>query len=98
MIVRILGEGQFLLDDDDIDALNQLDDLVEAAAAKGDADALSAALTKLLGAVREHGTPVDDDLLVDSDVILPDADASVEEVREWIGQDPSFDGVLPAGN
>ena len=96
MIVRILGEGQFLLEDADLDRLNELDDAVEVAAHAGDTDALAAALTTLLGSVREQGTPLDDDLLVDSDLVLPDADATPGQILDWIGEDDSFDGLIPA--
>ena len=95
MIVRILGEGQYRLDDAELDLLNALDDDVEAAARAGDADWLKRALERLLAEVRTQGTVLDDDLLIDSDLILPDADASVEQVREWIGEDSSFNGLMP---
>lgn len=95
MIVRILGEGQYRLDDAELDLLNALDDDVEAAARAGDADWLKRALERLLAEVRTQGTVLDDDLLLDSDLILPDADASVEQVREWIGEDSSFNGLMP---
>jgi hypothetical protein len=95
MIVRILGEGQYRLDDAELDLLNALDDDVEAAAQAGDADWLKRALERLLDEVRTQGTLLDDDLLLDSDVILPDAEASVEQVQEWIGEDSSFEGLMP---
>ena len=95
MIVRILGEGQFLLEDAELDVLNKLDDAVEAAAEAGDADALKAALEALLDEVRSQGTEVDADLLVESDLILPDAEATIDQVREWMGQDDSYEGLVP---
>ena len=95
MIVRILGEGQYRLDDAELDLLNALDDDVEAAARAGDADWLQRALERLLDEVRTQGTLLDDDLLLDSDVILPDAEASVEQVQDWIGEDSSFEGLMP---
>ncbi|MDO5533605.1 MAG: hypothetical protein Q4F65_03000 [Propionibacteriaceae bacterium] len=95
MIVRILGEGQYRLDDAELDLLNALDDDVEAAVTAGDAAWLKRALERLLGEVRTQGVLLDDDLLVDSDLILPDAEATVEQVREWIGEDDSFDGLMP---
>lgn len=95
MIVRILGEGQYRLDDAELDLLNALDDDVEAAARAGDADWLQRALERLLDEVRTQGTLLDDDLLLDSDVILPDAEASVEQVQAWIGEDSSFEGLMP---
>ena len=95
MIVRILGEGQYRLSDAELDILNALDDAVEAAARAGDADELQRALTRLLDEVRTQGEELDADLLIDSDLILPDADSTVDEVRAWIGEDSSYPGLLP---
>ena len=96
MIVRILAEVQFLREDANLDLLNELDDVVESAARAGDADALAAALEALLTSVREQGSLLDDDLLVDSDVILPDAEATPAQILEWMGENDSFSGLIPA--
>ncbi len=95
MIVRILGEGQFLVEDADLDNLKQFDDALEAAVTAGDDDALHSCLTTMLDHVREAGTPVDADLLIDSDVILPDAGVSLDQLREWLDSDDSFGGLVP---
>lgn len=95
MIVRILGEGQYRLEDAELDLLNALDDDVDAAARAGDAPRLKVALERLLAEVREQGVLIDDDLLVSSDLVLPDADASVAQVREWVASDDSFAGLMP---
>lgn len=95
MIVRILGEGQFLLSDDDLEALNVLDDAVDTAARSGDEEQVRQALASLLATVRERGEAVDVDLLIDSDIILPDADATPDQVMEWIRRDDSYDGIVP---
>jgi hypothetical protein len=57
MIVRILGEGQYELSDDDVSALNDLDARVESAVEAGDEDDFRAALTALLDDVRAATTP-----------------------------------------
>lgn len=95
MIVRILGEGQYRLDDAELEILNALDDDVEAAVKAGDAAWLGRALQRLLAEVREQGAGLDDDLLIDSDVILPSADTPLEQIREWIGDDQGVGGLLP---
>lgn len=95
MIVRILGEGQYRLSDSELDILNALDDAVEAAASAGDAGGLKSALLRLLAEVRTQGEELDADLLIDSDLILPDADSTVDEVRGWMGEDASYLGLLP---
>ncbi len=93
MIVRILSEGQWVLDDDALPELNDLDSAVEAAVQSGDQSGLTRSLTVLLARVRELGRPVPDEMLVDSDLILPDDDASLAEVRDLLGE--STDGLVP---
>lgn len=95
MIVRILGEGQYRLDDAELEILNALDDDVEAAVKAGDPAWLERALRRLLAEVQEQGTALDDDLLIDSDVILPAADTELDQIREWIGDDQGAGGLLP---
>jgi hypothetical protein len=91
MIVRILGEGQWNVSDEQLAALNQLDSAVESAVDAGDRESFSLSLGALLAAVRSAGTPLADESLEDSDLILPPADATLEEVRELL----SDDGLIP---
>jgi hypothetical protein len=91
MIVRILGEGQLELPDDRLDTLNRLDAEVEAAVEAGDQRAFRAALAALLDGVRQAGSPLAADSLEDSDLILPPADASIDEVRDLLDDD----GLIP---
>ena len=93
MIVRILSEGQWELGDDAVRNLNPLDDQVEAAVAAGDQGRLGEALHSLLEQVRSTGTAVADDALVDSDLILPDADATLDEVQRLLSE--SSEGLVP---
>lgn len=95
MIVRILGEGQYRLEDAELVILNALDDDVEAAVKAGDEEWLARALARLVAEVREHGVLLDDDLLIDSDVILPAVDTPLAQVRQWIADDPNTRGLLP---
>ncbi len=91
MIVRILGEGQLQVADDQIEALNALDSVVESAVGSGDTEAFTAALAALLDGVRRVGQPLPDESLDDSDLILPPSDATIEEVRELLEDD----GLIP---
>ncbi|HET7351927.1 MAG TPA: hypothetical protein VFJ28_13390 [Marmoricola sp.] len=91
MIVRILGEGQLEVPDDQLEHLNQLDGEVESAVESGDTDTFTKALGELLDGVRRVGTPLPDDSLEDSDLILPPGDATLEEVRELL----TGEGLIP---
>ena len=91
MIVRILGEGQYDVSDEALARLNELDAAVEAAIESGDVDAFGAALAALLDGVRTVGVPHDAESLDESDLILPPADATIDDVRELL----SDDGLIP---
>jgi hypothetical protein len=93
MIIRILGEGQFRVDPAAIADLNSLDDKIEKAVTTGDQEALTAALTRLHAEIIEAGTAVADDELEDSDLILPEPDATLDEVRQLLEE--SSEGLIP---
>ena len=91
MIVRILTEGQWDVDEEHLTELNRLDSEVEAAVENDDAVSFVNGLAALLQAVRTHGSRLADDALEDSDLILPPADATLEEVRELLNEE----GLIP---
>ena len=91
MIVRISGEGQFELEDDESTRLNELENAVVAAVEASDEDAYEQAFTALLDFVRTTGVAVPEDELEGSDVILPPADTSLKEAAA----DFSGEGLIP---
>ncbi|MGW3207792.1 PspA-associated protein PspAA [Streptomyces sp. NPDC001135] len=91
MIVRIMGEGQVQLDDSHFVELNKLDDELLAEIEGGDEAAFRRTFAALLDTVRRLGTPLPDDALEPSELILPSADATLEEVRELL----SDEGLIP---
>jgi hypothetical protein len=95
MIVRLLGEGQFRVDDSLLAQLNELDDKVGLAVAAGDERALWESLQALANAVREHGAKLGDDDLSPSDAVIPPEDLSLDEARELL-QDEGFIPDVPA--
>ncbi|MCX5270942.1 PspA-associated protein PspAA [Streptomyces virginiae] len=91
MIVRIMGEGQVEVADSHFPELNKLDDELLAEMEGGDEDGFRRTLGALLDAVRRLGTPLPDDALEPSELILPAADAGLDEVREMLRDD----GLIP---
>ena len=91
MIVRISSEGQYNLPGSFIDQLNEIDNaLVEAVAAEDQGD-YETLLKRMLDLVRDNGTPVPVDELVESDLILPEPDLTLLEAEElFVGE-----GLLP---
>ncbi|MDH6129345.1 hypothetical protein [Kitasatospora sp. GP82] len=93
MIMRVMGEGQFRVGDDHLNHLNQLDDELLTALEAGDEEHFRAALGKLLDAVKQYGTPLPDDALEPSDLILPNVEATIAEVTEMLRSEG--DGLIP---
>jgi hypothetical protein len=91
MIVRISGEDQYRLADEDAKTLNELEAAVIAVVDSGSEDGFGDAYGAMLDFVRSHGTPVGDDELEASDHILPPADITfTEAAAEFTGE-----GLIP---
>ncbi|MFJ8627391.1 hypothetical protein ACIRD3_31740 [Kitasatospora sp. NPDC093550] len=93
MIMRVMGEGQFEVGETHLNLLNELDAELVTAVDSGDEELFRQAYGKLLDAVKRFGTPVPLDSLEPSELILPSADATIEEVRELLMADG--EGVIP---
>jgi len=91
VIVRIMGEGQFEIDEEVAKGLNDLDQQAEQALEAGDAERLGELLERMAEAVRTNGTRVPDDDLSPSEAIVPPPDLSLEETRERF----EGDGLIP---
>ncbi|WP_255950953.1 PspA-associated protein PspAA [Streptomyces odontomachi] len=91
MIVRIMGEGQLVLADNQFPELNKLDDDLLAEMERGDSPGFRDTLHALLNRVRELGEPLPDDSLEPSELILPAPDATLEEVKSLLKED----GLIP---
>ncbi len=91
MIVRILGEGQFNLPGAVIDDLNDIDNRMVEAVETENEESFRSLLLEMISLVREKGSPLPLDELVESDFILPEIDLTLEEAEHiFIG-----DGLLP---
>jgi hypothetical protein len=91
VIVRISGEGQFDLPDEDATRLNELDNQAVAAVEQGDEAGFRGLWEQMLELVASDGNELDGDELVESDVILPPRDISFAEAEsEFTGE-----GLIP---
>ena len=91
MIVRLMGEGQFRVDDAHLERLNEFDNAAVAALEAGDEDGFRARLGELHAAVRELGEQLDPAGLSPSDVIVPPADLTPAEARDLF----TGEGLIP---
>jgi hypothetical protein len=91
VIVRISGEGQFRLPDEDAERLNELDNRAVAAVEQGDETGFQELWSQMLELVSSDGNALPADELVESDVILPPRDITFAEAQgEFSG-----DGLIP---
>ena len=95
MIVRIMGLGQWTMEPEQLLGLNDIDEAVEKAVAEGDREQLRKELQRLVDAVRSNGQEVPDDLIVESDLVLPDVDATLDEVKELLESTSEYYGLVP---
>jgi hypothetical protein len=91
VIVRISTEGQYEIQPNDAETLNELDNQAVAACDSDDEAHFHESFARLLQFVREHGRPVPEDELYPSDVILPPPDVSLEEAKKEF----SGEGLIP---
>jgi len=91
MIVRISGEGQFKIPDQDGERLNELDNRAVSAVEQGDEAGFRELFHQMLELISADGNALPDDELVESDVIVPPRDISFEEAKgEFTGE-----GLIP---
>jgi hypothetical protein len=81
VIVRILGEGQYTVPDDHRAALATLDDAIAEAVDQGDEGRFAEALAALTAEVRSSGEALADDAFAPSDLVVPFADATLDETK-----------------
>ena len=91
MIVRLMGEGQYRIDDSLRERLNELDGQAMGALEAEDEKTLDAKLQDMWDLVQAEGDPLPADDLSPSDVLIPPADLTLEETRELF-QD---EGLIP---
>jgi hypothetical protein len=91
MIVRILGEGQLEVPESAVDELNQLDAALESAVERSDEASFRSALTALLARIRQVGSPAEAGDLRPSELIIPQPDATMDEVRRLL----TDEGLIP---
>lgn len=90
MLIRILGEGQYEMPESSLAELNRLDAALERALNTPEPD-VQPALDALLDFVRTTGVRPPDHEARESDVILPFADASEEDIRGML----TDEGLVP---
>ncbi|MCL0099472.1 hypothetical protein M1O55_01205 [Dehalococcoidia bacterium] len=91
MIVRILTEGQYRLPGSFIDQLNEIDNKIVDVVEQEDEAEFQKLLIEMLDLVRNNGSEVGMDELVESDIVLPEPDITLIEAEELF----TGEGIVP---
>jgi hypothetical protein len=91
MIVRLMNQGQYRVDDGLRVRLNELDEQAGAALERGDEAALDEHLEQMWDLVRREGEELPAESLETSDVLIPPSDLTLEETRSLFSED----GLIP---
>ena len=86
MIVRLMGEGQYRVDDSILERLNELDDRATAAMETDDEVELDRRLDEMFELVRREGERLPDDDLSPSDAVIPPSDTTLDEARQLMAE------------
>jgi hypothetical protein len=92
-IVRIMGQGQFSVDNKILEKLNEIDSMLVQLVNtdRPDDNEFKKHLIELTRIVQKNGKQLDSKQIIQSDIILPSADLSVDEAKRlFIGE-----GVVP---
>ena len=85
MIVRILSEGQYRVEGATLDKINRLDEELMDALTRDQADRFHELLHQVAGLVRS-GAELSHEHLVESDLILPADDTTLEEAKRLFAE------------
>ena len=91
MIVRVVGEGQYEIDDSLMERLNALDGQAMDALSRDDEPSLDRYLDDMGKLVREQGTRLPEDALTPSHAVIPPSDLTLEETRKLVSEQ----GLIP---
>ncbi|MBA2678376.1 MAG: hypothetical protein H0U76_08290 [Ktedonobacteraceae bacterium] len=95
MIVRVMEEDQYRLDDIESHQFEQLDQALLAAVRADDHVQFIASRDALLAFVREHGDKVGYIEIVPSDIVVPAEDITLQEAKTLLIDEASPGGSQP---
>ncbi len=92
-IVRIMGQGQFTVNNSILKKLNEIDDSIVQLVGNVRSDDMEfkKRLSELTYIVEKNGKPLDPKEIIQSDIILPSVDLSIDEAKKLF----KGEGVIP---
>jgi phosphoribosylformylglycinamidine (FGAM) synthase-like amidotransferase family enzyme len=86
-VVRIMGEGQFVVDNETLNRLNKIDNSLVQLVSNDRSDnntEFKKRLLELVGIVEQNGKRLDPKRIIPSDIILPSVDLSIDEAKKAV--------------
>ncbi len=77
-----MGEGQYRAPEALCDELNQIDNRIVDLVEEGKNEEFRRELARLISKIKEKGEPIEAEELLESDIIVPPEDLSLEEARD----------------
>ena len=93
-IVRIMGQGQFRINGDTVKTINEIDDAIVQILqneSKADDQEYRAKVAEIVQTIKSKGQKLQDKELVESDIIVPDTDISIDEAKKVF----QGEGIIP---
>ena len=93
-IVRIMGQGQFRINGDTVKTINEIDDAIVQILqneSKADDQEYRAKITEMVQTIKSKGHKLEDKELIESDIIVPDTDISIDEAKKVF----HGEGIIP---
>jgi hypothetical protein len=93
-IVRIMGQGQFRINEDTVKKINEIDDAIVQILqneSKADDQEYRAKVAEMVQTIKSKGQKLEDKELIESDIIVPDTDISIDEAKKVF----QGEGIIP---
>ncbi|MDQ3840774.1 MAG: hypothetical protein M3297_16090 [Thermoproteota archaeon] len=93
-IVRIMGQGQFRINEDTVKRINEIDDAIVRILQnkrKGEDQEYRAKITEMVQTIKSKGRKLGDKEIIESDIIVPDTDISIDEAKKVF----QGEGIIP---
>jgi hypothetical protein len=92
LIIRVMGEGQYRAPEALCDELNQIDNRIVDLVEEGNSVELRNELSKLISEIKEKGEAIEAREILQSDIIVPPGDLSLEEAKAIFKGSGIFEG------
>jgi hypothetical protein len=93
-IVRIMGQGQFRINGDTVKTINEIDDAIVQILqneSKADDQEYRTKVAEIVQTIKSKGQKLQDKELIESDIIVPDTDISIDEAKKVF----QGEGIIP---